>query len=227
MEQEIPESLKVVRERAIDRPKYRGVLHAYCFFLSIPVGVILIITSPSPRTSFAAAAFAFGISSMLGISALFHRTKFSDHDWMRFRRLDHIGIYLCIAGGYTPIGMLAVSGWVQKTLLITAWAGVAIGAIIRFLPFDPPYGLMNALFLSMGWVAIVSIPQLLDFLDLTWLILLAIGGALYTTGAFIVGLRRPDPWPDIFGYHEIWHLMVVLAASLHYCVMAFGVIPNA
>ena len=227
MEQEIPESLLVVRERAINRPKYRGVLHSYCFFLSIPVGLILIVTAPSARTAFAAFAFAFGVSSMLGISALFHRTEFTDREWMRFRRLDHIGIYLCIAGGYTPIGMLAVDGWAQKTLLITAWVGLGIGATLRFLPFDPPYGLMNALFLSMGWVSVVAIPQLWDFLELRWIILLATGGMLYTLGAFIVGLRKPDPWPDIFGYHEIWHLMVVAAASLHYCVMAFGVIPNA
>jgi hemolysin III len=203
------------------------VLHSYCFFLSIPIGLILILTAPSARTAFAAFAFAFGVSSMLGISALFHRTEFTDRGWMRFRRLDHIGIYLCIAGGYTPIGMLAVDGWAQKTLLITAWVGLGIGATLRFLPFDPPYGLMNALFLSMGWVSVVAIPQLWDFLELRWIILLAIGGMLYTLGAFIVGLRKPDPWPDIFGYHEIWHLMVVAAASLHYCVMAFGVIPNA
>ncbi len=123
--------------------------------------------------------------------------------------------------------MLAVDGWAQKTLLITAWVGLGIGATLRFLPFDPPYGLMNALFLSMGWVSVVAIPQLWDFLELKWIILLAIGGMLYTLGAFIVGLRKPDPWPNIFGYHEIWHLMVVAAASLHYCVMAFGVIPNA
>ena len=180
MEQEIPESLLIVRERAINRPKYRGVLHSYCFFLSIPIGLILIITAPTARTSFAAFTFAFGISSMLGISALFHRTEFTDRGWMRFRRLDHIGIYLCIAGGSTPIGMLAVDGWVQKTLLITAWVGLGIGATLRFLPFDPPYGLMNALFLSMGWVSVVAIPQLWDFLELRWIILLAIGGMLYT-----------------------------------------------
>ncbi|MEG3586280.1 MAG: hemolysin III family protein [Actinomycetota bacterium] len=227
MEQEIPESLWIVRERAINRPKYRGVLHSYCFFLSIPIGLIFIFTAPSARTSFAAFTFAFGVSSMLGISALFHRTEFTDRGWMRFRRLDHIGIYLCIAGGSTPIGMLVVDGWVQKTVLITAWVGLGIGATLRFLPFDPPYGLMNTLFLSMGWVSVVAIPKLWDFLELRWIILLAIGGMLYTLGAFIVGLRKPDPWPDIFGYHEIWHLMVVAAATLHYCVMAFGVIPNA
>ena len=123
--------------------------------------------------------------------------------------------------------MVAVDGWVQKTLLITAWVSVALGTTIRFLPFDPPYGLMNGLFLSMGWVAVLAIPQLIGFLEFEWLLLLGIGGMLYTIGAFIVGLRRPDPWPEIFGYHEIWHAMVVAAATLHYCVMAFGIIPHA
>ena len=227
METEIPDSLEPIRNRAINRPKYRGVLHSYCFFISIPAGILLIATAPSAAGKFASFAFAFGISAMLGISALFHRTDFSDSEWLRFRRLDHVGIYLCIAGGYTPIGMIAVGGWVQKTLLITAWVSVALGTTIRFLPFDPPYGFMNSLFLSMGWVAVLAIPQLLDFLEFEWILLLAIGGLLYTCGAFVVGLRRPDPWPETFGYHEIWHAMVVAAATLHYCVMAFGIIPQA
>ena len=227
METEIPDSLQPIRNRAINRPKYRGVLHSYCFFISIPAGILLVATAPSAAGKFASFAFAFGISAMLGISALFHRTDFSDSEWLRFRRLDHVGIYLCIAGGYTPIGMIAVGGWVQKTLLITAWVSVALGTTIRFLPFDPPYGFMNSLFLSMGWVAVLAIPQLLDFLEFEWILLLAIGGLLYTCGAFVVGLRRPDPWPETFGYHEIWHAMVVAAATLHYCVMAFGIIPQA
>ncbi len=227
METEIPDSLQPIRNRAINRPKFRGLLHSYFFFISIPVGIILVLTAPSPSGKFAAFIFAFGNSAMLGISALFHRTNFTDSEWMRFRRLDHIGIYLCIAGGYTPIAMIAVNGWVQNTLLITAWVSVALGTTIRFLPFDPPYGFMIGLFLSMGWVAVLAIPQLIDFLEFEWLLLLGIGGVLYTLGAFIVGLRRPDPWPDTFGYHEIWHAMVVAAATLHYCVMAFGIIPHA
>jgi|TARA_B100001094_G_scaffold62210_1_gene58012 hemolysin III len=227
MEMNIPESLEPIRNRAINRPEFRGVLHSYCFFISIPAGIVLIATAPTSAAKFASFIFAFGNSAMLGISALFHRTDFTDIKWMRFRRLDHVGIYLCIAGGYTPIGMIAVDGWVQNTILITAWVSVAVGITIRFLPFDPPYGLMNSLFLSMGWVAVLAIPQLIDFLDFKWLLLLAIGGLFYTVGAFVVGLRRPDPWPDTFGYHEIWHAMVVAAATLHYCVMAFAIIPQA
>ena len=225
MDYEVPDSLLVIRQRALDRPRFRGVLHSWCFFLSIPVALLLISTAPSARSAFAAFAFSFGISAMLGISALFHRTVFDDRQWMRFRRLDHVGIYFCIAGGYTPIAMLVVDGWLQKTLLISAWVGVALGALLRFLPFEPPYGLMNALFLTLGWVAVLALPRLWETLERPWMILLGIGGLLYTFGAFIVGIRKPDPWPDIFGYHEIWHLMVVTAAALHYVVMAFGVLP--
>ena len=225
MDYEIPDSLLVIRQRALDRPRFRGVLHSWCFFLSLPAGLILICTAPSARSAFAAFAFSFGTSVMLGISALFHRTDFDDRQWMRFRRLDHVGIYFCIAGGYTPIGMLVVDGWLQNTLLISAWVGVAIGASLRFVPFEPPYGLMNALFLTLGWVLALALPQLWTTLELSWMVLLGIGGLLYTFGAFIVGIRKPDPWPAIFGYHEIWHLMVVVAATLHYVVMAFGVLP--
>ena len=126
MDYEIPTSLSLIRQRAIERPRFRGVLHTWCFFLSLPMAVVLICTAPSPRSAFAAFAFSFGISSMLGISSLFHRTSFDDRQWLRFRRLDHVGIYFCIAGGYTPIGMLVVDGWLQMTLLISACAGVGI-----------------------------------------------------------------------------------------------------
>ena len=132
MDYEIPDSLIAIRQRAIDRPRFRGVLHSWCFFLSLPVALVLVCTAPTARSAFAAFAFGFGISVMLGISALFHRTDFDDRQWLRFRRLDHVGIYFCIAGGYTPIGMLVVDGWLQKTLLISAWAGVALGALLRF-----------------------------------------------------------------------------------------------
>ena len=225
MVSQIPSALEIVRQRAVNRPRFRGVLHSWCFVLSIPAAVLLITTAPSTKAAFAAFAFSFGISIMLGISALFHRTDFTDRQWLRFRRLDHIGIYFCIAGGYTPIGMLVVDGWLRYTLLIAAWGGLALGATLRFLPFEPPYGLMNTLFLTLGWVLVLALPQLWSSLDKSWMILFGIGGMLYTFGAFIVGIRKPDPWPNIFGYHEIWHLMVALAAALHYVVMAFGVLP--
>lgn len=223
----VPGSLEAVRRRAVARPRFRGVLHTWFFFGSVIAGVVLVATAPTGRAAFAGFAFAYGSSMMFGISALFHRTEFTDHAWMRFRRLDHVGIYLCIAGGYTPFGMLATDGWAQYTLLIAGWGGAAVGTALRFMPFDPPYGMMNALFITLGWASVLAFPQMWESIDHGWIFVLVLGGLLYTGGAIVLGLRRPDPWPDVFGYHEIWHLCVALAVTLHFCVVAFGVLPLA
>ena len=133
MDNEIPNSLLLIRQRVVERPRFRGVLHTWCFSFLFQLRLYLFGRHHQLETAFAAFAFSFGISSMLGISALFHRTDFDDRQWLRFRRLDHVGIYFCIAGGYTPIGMLVVDGWLQLTLLISAWAGVGVGCLLRFL----------------------------------------------------------------------------------------------
>jgi len=214
-----------IRQNAMDSPKYRGVLHKWCFFASMPIGIALVISAPSGRAAFAAAIFAYCMAAMFGISALFHLTSFNDHGWYRFRRLDHMGIYLAIAGGYTPFGMLALDGWASYVMLIGGRAGASLGIVLRFMPFTPPFGMMNALFISLGWVAIVTSGQLWDNVGHGWIILTILGGGFYTVGAFIVGARWPDPWPNVFGYHEIWHVMVAIAAALHYIVVAFAIIP--
>lgn len=216
-----------IRINAVNRPRYRGVLHQWCFWLSLPVGVALTLAAPTGRAAFAAAVFAFGNSAMFGISALFHRTTFDDRGWYRFRRLDHMGIYFAIACGYTPFAMLALDGWRQTLMLVAGWVGASLGIFLRFLPFEPPYGMMNGLFITLGWTAVIAAPELWDNVGHGWLALTAIGGVSYTVGAVIVGLRRPDPWPQIFGYHEIWHLLVFLSVVLHTTVVAFGLLPLA
>ena len=220
-------STELARASALSPPRLRGRLHMWCFIVSIPVGVVLVATAPTSRAAFAGAIFAFGTSAMFGVSATFHRTIFNDHDWLRFRRLDHMGIYLCIAGGFTPFGMLALDGWAQNLMLIGGWVGAALGIAVRFLPFRPPYGLMNASFMLLGWIPVLTFGKLWDTVGAGWMVVTVIGGVCYTLGAFVVGLRRPDPWPNTFGYHEIWHTMVAIAATLHYCVVAFGVLPLA
>lgn len=215
------------RETALNPPKYRGVLHMWCFWLSLPAGVALTLSAPDGRSAFAAAAFAYGVTAMFGVSAVFHRTRFEDHAWHRFRRLDHIGIYFCIAGGFTPFGMLALDGWASNLMLIGGWAGASAGIVMRFLPFRPPYGLMNGTFIALGWIPVLTFSRMWDAAGSGWMILTLVGGVFYTVGAFIVGLRRPDPWPHTFGYHEIWHLMVAIAATSHYIVVAFGLLPLA
>lgn len=218
---------EAARARAVDPPRFRGVIHKWCFWLSLPCGVALVASAPSGGGRFAASAFAVGVAAMFGISALFHRTDFDDRGWLRFRRIDHVGIYLCIAGGYTPFGMIVVDGWTGKTMLVAGWCGAALGTVLRFLPFEPPYGVMNGLFITLGWISVLAFPHLLDGLDFGWLSVLVVGGLLYTGGAIVVGVRRPDPWPDVFGYHEIWHACVAVAVTLHYLVVAFAVLPQA
>jgi hemolysin III len=215
------------RARAVNPPRFRGVLHSWCFFLSLPAGALLAVAASGSGPTFAALAFAFGVSAMFGISALFHRTDFDDRGWFRFRRIDHVGIYFCIAGSYTPFGMLVVEGWTGRLMLVAGWGGAALGTVLRFLPFEPPYGVMNALFITLGWVSVLAFPHLWRGLDLPWLGALVLGGLLYTGGAIIVGVRRPDPWPEVFGYHEIWHACVAVAVTLHYLVVAFAVLPGA
>ena len=216
-----------IRQSAIDRPKFRGLLHTWCFFGSIPVGIAVVAAAPDGRSAFAAAIFGFGISVMFGVSALFHRSVFDDHGWYRFRRVDHMGIYLCIGGGFVPYGMLALDGWQAKLLLIGGLSGVGAGILLRFMPFSPPFGMMNALFIALGWIAVATLPALWDSLGMGWLLVTAGGGGIYTVGALMVGLRWPDPWPRVFGYHEVWHVMVAIAATMHYAVVAFELVPNA
>lgn len=218
--------LDAIRQRAIDRPRFRGVLHTWCFVASIPIGVALVVSAPTMRAGFAAAVFAFAISAMFGISALHHRSDFEDHEWYRFRRLDHMGIYLCIGGGFTPFAMLGLDGWARMVMLVGGWVGASIGIFLLFLPFKPPFGMMNALFIALGWVAIVPVIQLWDFLGPAWMAVTVGGGLVYTIGALVVGARWPDPWPHTFGYHEIWHVMVAIAAAMHYSVVAFALVPS-
>ena len=115
---------------------FRGVLHAWWFVLSVPAGVGLVLSAPTERSAFAAWIFAFSTTAMFGISALFHRTTFDDHGWYRFRRLDHVGIYVCIAGGFTPIAMMVLDGWQRVLLLVAGWVGASLGIVLRFAPLS-------------------------------------------------------------------------------------------
>lgn len=209
------------RQSALNKPKYRGVLHSWAFFVSIPVLVYAVVSAPSGRQAFGAFHFGFGVTIMLGISAMFHRLEYTPEGWFAFRRLDHVGIYLCIAGGFTPIGMLALDGWQQVVLLTVGWTGAALGITLRLLPFKPPYGMMTGLFIALSWSILIVVPELWRNLSGWAFAALALGGAVYTVGAFVVGSRRPDPWPQTFGYHEIWHTCVVLAVCLHYPIILF------
>jgi hemolysin III len=164
---------------------------------------------------------------MFGVSALYHRVTWRSpraRAWMR--RLDHSTILLLIAGTYTPFALLAFDGWVADTVLIVVWAGAAAGLVLNLLWVDAPKWLTAAVFVALGWVGVLALPELFD-VGVAPAMLVFLGGGLYTLGALAYATRRPNPVPHVFGYHEIFHLLVVLAAAAHFVAIAAFVLPEA
>lgn len=213
------------RALTLPRPRLRGVSHAVAFALSLPAAVWLLGLTDSPRGRVAALAFAVGITVMLGASALVHLRRWSERATEILFRVDHSAIFLAIAGTATAIGLLGLDGWQQELLVWGTWAAAVVGIVVEWLPFASPRGLANTVYLTLGWLPILLVPWLVQQAGWGALVLLMAGGLLYTLGAIVVGLRRPDPNPRVFGYHEIWHLMVIGAVSSHYALVAFVLLP--
>jgi hemolysin III len=142
------------------------------------------------------------------------------------RRLDHAGIYALIAGTYTPFGLLVLSGNWTIAVLAIVWTGAAAGVALKFLWVDAPKWLSAVIGVALGWVGIVAFPQILDRIGLAPALLVLAGGVAYTAGAVIYALRRPDPFPAVFGYHELFHLFVIAAVACHYVAVAVYVLPE-
>ena len=216
MGRDTPElSPSVVRMLSRPRPQWRGISHRWAFLLSVPVGVIGIVLAGGTRARVAMSWFAFGTSFMFGVSTLVHLRPWPAARYHRLIQLDHTAIYVCIATQAVPVALLVLEGPLRVTLLVVLGIGAAAGVVVEWLPFHPPKGLMNALFLTLGWFPVVLMPWIYQGTDGWNFALLLAGGACYTVGAVIVGAMRPDPWPQRFGYHEIWHLSVIVAVVLH------------
>lgn len=215
--------------RAIrNRPRLRGVTHQWAFFVSVVLGVALVITAPSGTGTLAAAVYAVCVALLFGTSALYHRITWrtdTARRWMR--RLDHSAIFLLIAGTYTPFALLVLHGSLADVVLAVVWSGAVGGIVLKLLWIDAPKWLAATIYVALGWVAVAVTPDLISQMGLTAAILVAVGGVLYTLGAVVYAVRRPDPVPTVFGYHEIFHLLVIAAAALQYAVVAFWVIPSA
>jgi hemolysin III len=167
----------------------------------------------------AAAVFAGGSAAMFGASALYNRVDWTPVARRRMRRLDHCGIYLMIAGSYTPYGLLVLDGAWRVVLLGVVWAGIAIAVALRLAWAEAPRWLTGTIAVALGWVSVVAFPVALDVLTRAGLALLLAGGVLYTAGAFVFALRRPDPAPAVFGYHEVFHALVIVAVACHYAMV--------
>jgi len=193
----------------------RGVLHKWAAILAVPAGVVLTVKASGARASVSMAIFAFGAVAMLGVSALVHSRDWSPTRVEMLVRLDHSAIFIMYATTATPIALLGLHGRVSVSMMLIVWVASIAGIVAEWIPVHPPAGVVNAVYLSLGWSTMAFIPWLLHDLTMGQLALLFIGGGAYTIGAIVVGSRHPDPWTDTFGYHEIWHVFVVLAVLSH------------
>ena len=215
--------LGVSEERV--RPRFRGSTHKYAFFVSLIAGAVLVIVAPNDKAGLAAAIYALSVSALFGTSALYHRVtwKPAARRWMR--RLDHSMIFVLIAGTYTPLTLLILHGTLSHVVLAVVWGGAMIGVVLKLIWIDAPKWLISGVYLALGWVGVVTIPQMLSRAGVGAVALVVIGGLLYTVGAVIYAVRRPDPRPAVFGYHEIFHLLVIVAAATHYAAIAAYALP--
>jgi len=210
------------------KPRLRGVSHQWAFFVSVVTGVALVLAAPNGRATAAVAIYAVSVAGLFGASALYHRINWSTvgaRRWMR--RLDHSMIFLLIAGTYTPFAVLALDGPLATAILIVVWAAALGGIVLKLAWIDAPKWLIAVIYVAIGWVALAAFPQLLSRLGVTATAMVAAGGLLYTAGAIVYARQRPDPVPTVFGYHEIFHALVILAAALQYAVVAFWVLPGS
>jgi hemolysin III len=211
-----------------DKPRFRGVTHEWAFFVSLPLGLGLVISAPSGRAALAAGIYALSVALLFGASALYHRITWASaaaRRWMR--RVDHSMIFVLIAGTYTPFALLVLDGDLATVILVVVWAGALAGIFMKLVWIDAPKTLVAILYLALGWVAVAAFPSMLDELGITGAALVVVGGLLYTAGALVYAFQRPNPAPTVFGYHEVFHALVILAAALQYAVIAFYVIPGS
>jgi hemolysin III len=209
-----------------ERPLLRGVSHQVAFFVSVIAGAVLVAGARTPHAS-SAAAFAVPVALMFGASALYHRGRWSARTRPWLRRIDHSAIFLVIGGSYTAYGLIALDGAWRTTILALVWLGVFAGIAIRFLWLSAPGWLTVGVAIGLGWISVVVLPQVLDHVGGVGLLLLVLGGVFYSVGGIVYALRRPDPLPRIFGFHEVFHALVVAAVACQYASVAFFLLPRA
>jgi hemolysin III len=208
------------------KPRLRGVSHQYAFFVSVGCGVALILAASGGRARLAATIYAVAVSALLGTSALYHRITWRPNARRWMRRLDHSMIFVLIAGTYTPVALLALKGSLASTILIVLWAGALGGVVFKLAWIDAPKWLLAAVYVALGCVSAAVLGELPAAIGWLGVAGIATGGLLYMLGAIIYASGRPNPWPRVFGYHEVFHALVLAAAGLHYAVIAFAVLPR-
>jgi hemolysin III len=206
-------------------PLLRGWVHLVFFFLALPAAALVVSSAGSTRARVAAAVYGVALCALFGVSATYHRLRWSPPARRRMRRLDHATIFVMIAGSYTPLCLLVLRGATGNAILAVAWVGAVVGVAFAATGVAEKSVFGLVCYIGLGWVMVVALPQLLRRLSATELLLIVVGGLLYTAGAIVLGTRRPDPSPRVFGYHEIWHVMVAAASVCHY-ITIFSVVRS-
>lgn len=208
------------------KPRLRGLSHAIAFVLVLPLGVALALNVNTARERTAVIAFAVSAAVMFGASGLYHRVDWSEARRRWMRTLDHAGIFVLIAGTYAAFGLLVLDGAWQLAVLAIVWVGAACAVLLNIVWTDVPKWLSAALGIALGWVAVVALPEFAPRIGAGGLALVLAGGLAYTVGAVIFATRRPNPFPATFGYHEVFHVLVIAAVACHYAAVAFFVVPS-
>ena len=207
------------------KPRFRGRIHQVAFFVSIPAGVVLVLLAHGPAATAVAAVYAASLAAVFGSSAAYHRGRWTERARRRMKRLDHSMIFVLIAASYTPVAVLVLGGTWEAVLLSLAWAGAVAGITLKMARPDGHHVIGGILYMGLGWLAVIALPQLFAQLSAAESVLMVAGGLLYTGGAIVFATRRPDPSPSTFGYHEIWHAFMVAAACCHYAMILLILLP--
>jgi len=199
-------------------------MHLATARLTLAGGIVLIVMSPDATTRWGSALFSASALILFTVSAVYHTGSWSPRVWAFLRRFDHANIFVLIAGSYTPLTLILLEGTQRTVLLATIWASALLGVLFRVFWTDAPRWLYTPIYIAMGWVAIVFLPdfahgaaeRLGGEVGTAVMVLIAAGGALYTLGGVVYGFQRPNPWPRWFGFHEVFHTFTILAFVTHY-----------
>jgi len=198
------------------KPRLRGWIHAGMAPLVLAAGIVLVALSPTSTTRVANVVFWLSALMLFGTSAVYHRGRWSPRVAGVLRRMDHTNIFLIIAGTYTPLSVILLDAPTERTLLVIVWSGALVGLLMRVLWLGAPRWLYTPIYVALGWVAVWFLPEFADAGGpaLVWLVIA--GGIAYTLGALVYGLKRPNPSPRWFGFHEIFHTLTVVGYTCHY-----------
>src|SRR3984957_18143095 len=219
--------MTAVRGSEMIVPRLRGVSHAAAFFLAVVAAAMVVNLAPNGRATVAVAIYGAALAALFGGSAMYHRWPGPARFKPLLQRIDHSTIFVFIAASYTPIALIVLHGALAWMILAIAWTGAAAGVAFSLGWIDAPRSVHAGSYLTLGWLAVIALPQLLGELRVAPLVLLGAGGLLYSVGAVIYASQRPDPWPRTFGFHEIFHALVIVAAAAQYVALVGWLLPSA